>query len=1361
MDGQSKRFTILTANLRGIVTPQKRLAAFSLLASKNAQIYLITETHFETAVQAKKAEEDWKNAGGCGGFFSHSNRMNSGGVAILFGKNCHKWLNSAKNTKISVPGHMISTEIEIGVETHKIICVYGPKSSRRKEFFKQLTLKEKTKHKVILAGDFNFVENPGMDRSGAEASQHTTGANECRIFTENHRLIDAFRTEFPSKKAYTFTSSNQPITQTSSRLDRIYIPENASNFHSKIEEGRYSFTDHQMVTTSFSPEETKAGKRGRPLWKHDASLLEDTRYVEETNSTIDDYLNYEGDFDNIIDFWESLKGQLSEQAKLFSKKKQQQDKAVLKAAYNNLENEHNKPDPNPTVIDTLQQGINRLLNTKLDKLLIKTKLDKIEKDELPTPYFYRRLKTRAQKSNIEHLIDSKGNSFKDPKQILEQGAKFYDKLYHLEPEKIDPNIQAELIANISTQISTPTKEACERELTIADLAEALKRMPDGKSPGQDGFSAEFHKKFQAKLLPILQKVARECRRRQQMSDTQRNAILALLYKNKGEKTDLNNWRPISLLCVDYKIITKALSHKIQGALAEVIDVSQTAGIKNRSINNNLWLLRDMIQHANENKNATVMISLDQYKAFDMVNHSLMFKVLEKFGFGPNFIGWVKTLYTNCTSTIQNNGFYSRTITLERGVRQGCSLSCYLYVLVAELMAIAVRKDTQIKGYQLPYPAMEQIKISQYADDTLIFLEFKLDGPLSFRSNKTNLERIYSILKKFQQATGAVLNVGKSKMRVFGANGLRTGTKLYSNRLAAEDVLRLVKQLKDQISSDGQTLEVKPLDDGLEVLGINFFTNLKDTWNFNIKKLKAKIEKSVCALYGRNLTIRGRAIALNTLTLSKLWYIGSVLPVSTATGGALDFDTENLVDSIEKTCFDYLWQGRTNHPISKETIWLPVRKGGLGVLNIKWQCLSLKIKQMNQATDPNNTLPSSRFARYWLYKLNHTTQGRQNFQNHTSFLSDCEPGLVPDITRQKNLVFEACMDLAKGSITDFKKLFSDPSKPPSCKKTYQTLAYPKEVLNKKWTRIGINTHFNNSWKNFCGNYVNQYFWKMKHFALHIEGAIDSQSGNLGHTPSATRCTFCSTSAGLSHDPRLFPGFTPALNTLTSTATATGNTNIDVTNTDHQINIPIPITSLSDTSSDEESDEPTAPQLQLNTQTNTHLSDSDTTDDETTTAQTIRSIRQVVTNNTNSRSQIPHDSCEHTFIQCKRAEEVWEKVIPLIKKTKYILRNQSPHLTIPSVILGYPLSKKTVVINSLISATIYSIWQARIKLKWDNKFVPPFAIARKAIAIARDAITSHFEIAKRKSNEDLNIFKLKFEEPLLFTIDITNKKIEFKF
>ncbi len=63
-----------------------------------------------------------------------------------------------------------------------------------------------------------------------------------------------------------------------------------------------------------------------------------------------------------------------------------------------------------------------------------------------------------------------------------------------------------------------------------------------------------------------------------MPQTQRDALIALLYKDKGDKKDLANWRPISLLNVDYKIITKALANKLQEALVDIINPNQTAGI---------------------------------------------------------------------------------------------------------------------------------------------------------------------------------------------------------------------------------------------------------------------------------------------------------------------------------------------------------------------------------------------------------------------------------------------------------------------------------------------------------------------------------------------------------------------------------------------------------------------------------------------------------------------------------------------------------------------------------------------------------------------------------------------------------------
>ena len=87
---------------------------------------------------------------------------------------------------------------------------------------------------------------------------------------------------------------------------------------------------------------------------------------------------------------------------------------------------------------------------------------------------------------------------------------------------------------------------------------------------------------------------------------------------------------------------------------------------------------------------------------------------------------------------------------------------------------------------------------------------------------------------------------------------------------------------------------------------------------------------------RDLTIRGRAIALNTLVLSKFWYIGSVLPISTATSARLAFDSENLIISIENMCFKYLWFGRETHPVtakrqsgylSKKVAWVSLTSNG--------------------------------------------------------------------------------------------------------------------------------------------------------------------------------------------------------------------------------------------------------------------------------------------------------------------------------------------------------------------------------------------------------------------------------------------------
>ena len=94
----------------------------------------------------------------------------------------------------------------------------------------------------------------------------------------------------------------------------------------------------------------------------------------------------------------------------------------------------------------------------------------------------------------------------------------------------------------------------------------------------------------------------------------------------------------------------------------------------------------------------LMLFIDFQKAFDSVEWEFLFKCLEAFNFGPDFLHWVKVFYKNIQSCILNNGMTSSFFTLERRVRQGDPLSPHLFVVAVETPAIAIRQNSDIKGF---------------------------------------------------------------------------------------------------------------------------------------------------------------------------------------------------------------------------------------------------------------------------------------------------------------------------------------------------------------------------------------------------------------------------------------------------------------------------------------------------------------------------------------------------------------------------------------------------------------------------------------------------------------------------------------
>ena len=219
-------------------------------------------------------------------------------------------------------------------------------------------------------------------------------------------------------------------------------------------------------------------------------------------------------------------------------------------------------------------------------------------------------------------------------------------------------------------------------------------MESGKSPGPDGLPAEFYLYFWGLLGRDLVEILNYGYDAGALSESQRRAILRLLFKREDPQL-LKNWRPISLLNVDYKIATKCLAGRLREVLPLVLSEDQTCGVPNRSIFENLFLIRDVIDFVREKNLPLALINLDQEKAFDRVNRRFLRRVLEKMNFGPSFRRWVDVIYQDTQSAVINNGWLSESFTLSRGVRQGCPLSPLLYCLVAETLGQALGRDTLI------------------------------------------------------------------------------------------------------------------------------------------------------------------------------------------------------------------------------------------------------------------------------------------------------------------------------------------------------------------------------------------------------------------------------------------------------------------------------------------------------------------------------------------------------------------------------------------------------------------------------------------------------------------------------------------
>ena len=153
----------------------------------------------------------------------------------------------------------------------------------------------------------------------------------------------------------------------------------------------------------------------------------------------------------------------------------------------------------------------------------------------------------------------------------------------------------------------------------------------------------------------------------------------------------------------------------------MINPTQTGYVKGRFIGESIRLILDTEWNTQHLDIPGVAVFLDFEKAFDSVEWSYIQKCLEATNFSPDLRQWCYIFYHDISSCVLNNGHASEPFLLERGVRQGCPLSGFLFVIAIEVLAQKIRRSKMMKGIEIEYNGSQEIKLSQYADDTTALL----------------------------------------------------------------------------------------------------------------------------------------------------------------------------------------------------------------------------------------------------------------------------------------------------------------------------------------------------------------------------------------------------------------------------------------------------------------------------------------------------------------------------------------------------------------------------------------------------------------------------------------------------------------
>ena len=775
-----------------------------------------------------------------------------------------------------------SRECDVKVSTlqecrvQKVICrgrtllnIYAhsgaPGAQGRKELFGNLVLTEcKSGTVPLLAGDFNCIINILDTELNPDRKICQPLKDLVRIFSYAD-LFDEVR-PVPDCGRFTWFRRGFP----SSRLDRFYAPR-------EFIEGLTSVThfptlsDHmglEVVWGDFpgvvGSTQHKRARKGS-YWKMNVRILSEDNYLKGFKALWSSLLKQEGSYKGVAEWWDLLcKPEIKNFSLDYSKKRAKLRKGYINYLYFTLGKAYSQRDW--LIIAKTQAKLSEMQLEDSKGLIIRSKNKWGVEFERASLYHANKEKKNGDSTNIASLkkvlhckqgvIDGHSNMPKKVKITKVEGVlKDWD---HIEEEVLgfwhplfsgfhgtngvntgktfvqDKTYLRELLSRLG-KLNSISKGKLEVPVTLEELWTAVKKCKGHKSPGLDGIPYEFYKQMfpviGVKLLEVLQNILDG----DKLPQSQRDGVTRLTPKvNTLPAAD--EFRPITLLCCDYKLLSKVLVARVVPVLDQVILSRQLCSVPGANILFGVSSLLSCFAWAELKGVPLASLKLDQWKAFDRVYIPFLLQVLEAMNFGESFIKWIRMFHCDITTCFILSKL-SRPIDLIFSIRQGDPIAMILYIIFVEPLLLHL--EAKVGGL---FIGRSNNISACFADDIQLLI-----------NKVSQFGVVDDCFAQFECTSGAVLCRKKSKADVMGFGEWQGVTRW---------PLPWLKSVEFQ-----------------KVFGVLFYRCYQDTIRNNWEGCLAKF-KGVLISWGSRLldTLWQRVTVLHTFAYSRVWYLAQVLPL---------------------------------------------------------------------------------------------------------------------------------------------------------------------------------------------------------------------------------------------------------------------------------------------------------------------------------------------------------------------------------------------------------------------------------------------------------------------------------------------------